>query len=55
VTDIEKESRDGLVKEGGATLAVSAAEADLVLLVEGRRGEKSLPTSFRPDRVVLFT
>ena len=56
VKDIEDESRDGLVKEGSATLAASAAQADIVLQVEGRRGEKTLPTYFKPDRCyVLFS
>jgi hypothetical protein len=56
VKDIEDEFRSGLVKEGGATLASSAAQADIVLQVEGRRGEKTLPTYFKPDRCyVLFS
>jgi hypothetical protein len=56
VKDIEKAFRGGLVKEGVATLAGSAAEADVVLQVEGRRGEKSLPTYLKPDRCyVLFS
>ena len=56
VKDIEEEFRDGLVKEGAVALASSAAAADVVLQVEGRRGEKTLPTYFKPDRCyVLFS
>jgi hypothetical protein len=56
VKDIEDEFRNGLVKEGVAALAASAAQADVVLQVEGRRGEKTLPTYFKPDRCfVLFS
>jgi hypothetical protein len=56
VKDIEDEFRKGLVKEGVVTLAPSAAQADVVLQVEGRRGEKTLPTYFKPDRCfVLFS
>jgi hypothetical protein len=56
VKDIEDEFRSGLAKEGGVTLASSSAEADIVLQVEGRRGEKTLPTYLKPDRCyVLFS
>lgn len=38
------------------TLAESAEQADLVLEVQARRGEKTLPTQFKPDWCyVLFT
>jgi hypothetical protein len=56
VKDIEDEFRKGLAKEGVVRLAGSAAEADVVLQVEGRRGEKTLPTYLKPDRCyVLFS
>ncbi len=56
VKDIEEEFRAGLVKEGVVVLAASSAQADVVLQVEGRRGEKTLPTYFKPDRCyVLFS
>jgi len=55
VKDINKEF-DGMVKRGAVTLVASEKEADVVLQVEGRRGEKTLPTYFKPDRCyVLFS
>jgi hypothetical protein len=50
------EEIEGLVKNKVVTLVPSAAEADLVLQIEGRRGEKTMPTQLKPDRCyVLFS
>jgi hypothetical protein len=50
------EELNGLVKQKVVALAPSAAEADVVLQIEGRRGEKTLPTYLKPDQCyVLFS
>lgn len=50
------EELNGLVKQKVVALVPGAAEADIVLQIEGRRGEKLLPTQLKPDRCyVLFS
>lgn len=55
VKDITEEF-EGLVKRKVVVLAATAQDADVTLQVEGRRGEKTLPTYLKPDRCyVLFS